>query len=387
MILQDKIVAIVGGGPGGLTLARLLQNKGVNVKVYERDANRNVRVQGATLDLHYESGLRALEEAGLLDAFKATYRPGNDLYRVVNKDAVILHDDHKRSSTGDFGDEWFRPEIDRGPLRDMLLDSLHPDTVAWDSHIVTLEKMGDGWNIIFKNGTKAYADVVIGADGANSKIRKIVTPIEAKYSGVTYLVGNIPNLAENTPKINALLKGGKVAALEDSRTIFLSAKGDGSLDFYICWKTGLNWAAENSIDLTNIAQVSEWFNTEFKGWGGIWQELFTYQDIQFILRPLYGVPPDQHWEAQPNITLLGDAAHVLPPNGEGVNAAMLDALDLSICLTHDEFSDVPSAIAGYEKKMFARFVKDEKDTAEMMDWMFAPNGAAVMVAMFNEMPE
>ncbi len=62
---KDKIIAIVGGGPGGLTLARLLQMNGANVTVYERDASRSARVQGATLDLHEESGLKALRKAGI----------------------------------------------------------------------------------------------------------------------------------------------------------------------------------------------------------------------------------------------------------------------------------------------------------------------------------
>ena len=52
MLLENKLIAIVGGGPGGLTLARLLQLKGANVKVYERDLNKDARVQGSLLDLH-----------------------------------------------------------------------------------------------------------------------------------------------------------------------------------------------------------------------------------------------------------------------------------------------------------------------------------------------
>src|SRR6478736_5843288 len=105
MLLQNKKIAIIGGGPGGLTLARLLQLKGINVKVYERDFSRDVRVQGATLDLHHESGLKALEEAGLMDAFKANYRPNADRLRIVDENAQIFLDDHSEESTGDFGDE------------------------------------------------------------------------------------------------------------------------------------------------------------------------------------------------------------------------------------------------------------------------------------------
>lgn len=386
MLLKNKQIAIVGGGPGGLTLARLLQLKGVTVKVYERDENRDVRVQGATLDLHFESGLKALEGADLMEAFKANYRPGNDRYRVVDKNATIVYDEHSKESTGDFGDDFFRPEIDRGPLRNILLDSLQPDTVVWDSHIISLENIDNTWKISLKNGNTAFADIVIGADGANSKIRPFVTPIKPFYSGVTYLVGNIPEAEKNAPKLHHLLNGAKVSALGDSKTIFLSAKGDGSLDFYIGWKADEDWAAESGIDFKNGKQVLEWFTTTFIGWDNIWLELFEHEQTDFIPRPLYGMPLDQYWETQPTVTLLGDAAHLLPPNGEGVNMAMLDALELSKILTNEEFTDLKSAINHYEKRMLERFTEEGNGTLEMTNWTYSPGGLKKMVELLTQLP-
>lgn len=383
MLLQDKKVAIVGGGPGGLTLARLLQLKGADVQVYERDENREVRVQGATLDLHFESGLKALEEAGLMEDFKANYRPDNDRYRIMDENANIFYDEHDKESTGNFGDEWFRPEIDRGPLRDILLDSLQPGTVVWDSHIVSLEKTDNTWKIIFQNGNSAFADLVVGADGANSKIRPVLSPIKPYYTGVTYLVGNIEEASKNAPHIYTLLKGGKISALGDSKTIFVSAKGDGSIDFYIGWKTAADWVTDSGIDFKNGKQVLEWFKKEYANWDSLWLELFEHEKTQFIPRPLNCMPLDQYWETQSNITLLGDAAHLLPPNGEGVNTAMLDALDLSESLTSGKFTELQPAIAEYERQMFARFVEEGKITADMMDWIYSPGGLKVMVKMLD----
>src|ERR1700744_5677761 len=93
MLIRDKQIAIVGGGPGGLTLARLLQMKGADVKVYERDLHKDARAQGATLDLHDESGLKALREAGLIGQFMANYRPGAELVRILDKNAAIIAED------------------------------------------------------------------------------------------------------------------------------------------------------------------------------------------------------------------------------------------------------------------------------------------------------
>ncbi|WP_221391077.1 NAD(P)/FAD-dependent oxidoreductase [Dyadobacter sp. NIV53] len=387
MLLQNKKIAIIGGGPGGLTLARLLQTKGVDVKVYERDENRNVRVQGATLDLHLESGLKALEEAGLMDAFKANYRPDADRLRVVDENAKIFFDEHLEESASDFGDEWFRPEIDRGPLRNILLDSLKPDTVVWNSHIVSLKSIDNTWKIIFQNGKTVIADIVIGADGAKSKIRPFVTPIKPFYSGVTVLEGNISNSEKNAPKIHELLKGGKIMGLGDSKTISVSAKGDGSLDFYTGWNANSDWVAESGIDFKNGKQVLEWFKTEYANWDSIWLELFEAEGTTFTPWPQYCMPLDQKWEANINITIIGDAAHVMPPYaGEGVNMAMLDALQLSESLTSEAFIDVQSAIAHYEKQMFARFAETGKDTMDNTAFMHAPDGLEKLLEMFNQLP-
>src|SRR6476659_5614954 len=121
MLIENKKIAIIGGGPGGLTLARLLQLKGADVKVYERDLDKNARVQGSPLDLHDESGLAALRKANLLDEFKKNYRPGADKMIIVNENAEIFLSDHESHPEEDFGNPHFRPEIDRGPLRNMLL--------------------------------------------------------------------------------------------------------------------------------------------------------------------------------------------------------------------------------------------------------------------------
>ncbi|MVN23153.1 FAD-dependent oxidoreductase [Mucilaginibacter arboris] len=386
-LLQNKKIAIIGGGPGGLTLARLLQLKGANVKVYERDLNRDVRKQGGTLDLHTESGLKALEEAGLMDAFKANYRPDADRVRVVDENAKIFFDEHNEEPNGHFGDEWFRPEIDRGPLRNILLDSLQPDTVVWDSHMVSLESIDNTWKIIFENGNTVIADIVIGADGAKSKIRPFVTPIKPFYSGVTVLEGNIYDSEKNAPKIHDLLQGGKIMGLGDSKTISVSAKGDGSLDFYTGWKVDTNWVTDSGIDFKNSNQVLEWFKKEYSNWDSIWLELFEVENTIFIPRPQYCMPLDQKWEAKTNITLIGDAAHWMPPYaGEGVNMAMLDALQLSESLTNEKFTDLKSAIAHYEKQMFARFAEIGKETLDNTEFMHSPDGLKKLIEMFGQGP-
>ncbi len=242
MVIHNKQIAIIGGGPGGLTLATLLKQKGAIVRVYERDINREARIQGGALDLHAGSGLAALEKAELIDEFKANYRPGAELMRVVDSQAKIYLDDHIKGKGGEFGDKNYRPEIDRGPLREILLDSLDEGTVVWNSHILSIEPVEDRWKIVFQNGNTAICDIVIGADGANSKIRAFVTDIEPFWTGITMIEGSIEDSVNKAPHIHQLLEGGKIFAFGNEKTLIVSSKGDGSLGFTTSCKTEEFWS-------------------------------------------------------------------------------------------------------------------------------------------------
>lgn len=386
MNIKDKKIAIVGGGPGGLTLARLLQMNGANITVYERDVNRNVRVQGATLDLHYESGLKALAKAGLMDDFKANYRPGADKMTVTDKHAIILHEDDFDHGVDN---EFSRPEIDRGPLRDILINSLQPGTIVWDRQFVSLHIQEDNAiQLRFKNGANAAADIVIAADGANSKIRPYITPIKPFFAGVTVVEGAVYNSEKNAPAIHKLLKGGKIFALGDSKTFVVSSKGDGSMPFYTALKTDEFWAKESGIDFSDKAQVAAWFKKEYTGWDSIWYELFDNASIAFIPRPQYCMPLDQTWDALPNLTMLGDAAHLMPPYaGEGVNMAMLDALELAEHLLDDKYHTTRDAIAAYERQMRTRASIVAQETLDQTESLHSPDGLENLVAFFSSKPD
>jgi 2-polyprenyl-6-methoxyphenol hydroxylase-like FAD-dependent oxidoreductase len=96
------------------------------------------------------------------------------------------------------------------------------------------------------------------------------------------------------------------------------------------------------------------------------------------------MPFDQTWGALPNLTMLGDAAHLMPPYaGEGVNMAMLDALELAQCLLSADFPDCHSAIAGYEKQMRSRASETAKMTMEQTASLHSSDAISNMLAMFS----
>lgn len=380
MIVQNKKIAIIGGGPGGLTLANLLQINKAEVRVYERDEHKDVRVQGATLDLHEESGLEALKRAGLMDAFIAHYRPDAGKLKILDKDLTVYLNEH--DSVNSHSED--RPEIDRAPLRKILLEALTPGTVVWDSQFLSMEKQGDGWRLYFKNGKSYDADIVIAADGANSRIRPYITDIQPVYSGITMVEGNIYHAAINAPKLWKLVEGGKIFALDDEKTLLFSTKGDGTLTFYTGCKVDENWVRESGIDFSNREQIFEWFRKEFGTWNETWQELFMSEDSSFVVRPQYHYPLDQKWKTLPNLTMLGDAAHRMPPYaGEGVNMAMQDAYELAECLTSNKYDIVKDALSHYENQMLKRASEITRVTLDNTVLMHEPKAIEKLMKMFN----
>lgn len=384
MILKNEQIAIVGGGPGGLTLARLLQLKGLNVKVYERDLNAAARVQGSPLDMHEGSGWAALRKANLSGAFGKNVRHGADKKIIVNERAEIIFSDHDAKPGEDLSNKPSRPEIDRGALRKIFLESLPPETVVWNSHFVSMEKQNGGWLLQFKNGSSAYADMVIAADGANSKIRPYVTNIKAFYSGVTMLEINIDNAAKATPHIHALLNGGKIMAFGNGKCLLGGQKGIGGLGFYASFRPDENWTLNSGLNFSDKTQLLAWFKSEYNEWSSTWYELFENAAMPVVPRPIYCMPLDQNWATQPNVTLLGDAAHVMPPfAGEGANTSMFDALELSECLTSDKYNTLQEAISFYEVSMRKRAAKAAKQSLENGERMHSAGALEKMLKVFG----
>lgn len=383
-LLHNKRVAIIGGGPGGLTLAVLLQQQGVSVTVYERDAGQRIRPQGSSLDLHHDTGLKAITAAGLLDTFKDYYRPGADKTVIADSQMQVLFDEGHQAAQKGFGDAQFRPEIDRGPLRDLLIAALGAEHVVWDAKFAGLQPCGSGWEIIWEQGETVYADLVIGADGARSKVRSYLTDKQQVYSGITALDGSISDAAKNAPGLWNLVNGGSLVAMEEGRVIFFITKGDGSLNFMIAHKAPEDWSITAGVDWTDRLAVASWFEKEFAGWSSAWQELFRTDAMNLVLRPWYYFPVEQAWETKSNLTLIGDAAHLMPPNGEGANQAMVDALELCTALCSGSFDTLDTAIADFEQKMRERCRIVKEDTEKLMATMHAPDNLVQFMSLWQE---
>ena len=354
MLLHHKKVAIIGAGPVGLTFAKLLQQEGVDVNVYERDDNEFVRIKGGTLDIHQNLGQKALEKAGLLAEFYRYSRP-------TGERAADIHGNILSDSFPDTAYLYDRPEIDRNDLRKLLIHNLEPDTVIWGSKLVALEKDIDKFILHFDNGVTETADLVVGANGGMSCVRQYITDVKPQYTGTIIIQGEVLQPDKSCPNFKKLCGTGNLGVAAQRIFLFSQTKASGALNYYVSFRTPETWIERSELDFNNRQEVCSFLTELVYSWHDVYKELFAATD-EFTLLPMRVLPLERR-EVYENITLIGDAAHVMPPfAGIGVNIGLLDALYLAENLTNGLFADIPSAIGHYEEKMYQYASKAQQDT-------------------------
>ncbi|RSS33305.1 FAD-dependent monooxygenase [Streptomyces sp. WAC08241] len=338
----------MGAGPGGLTCARVLQRHGIAVTVYDHEAGPDARDQGGTLDLHEDDGQIALREAGLLDDFLRLSRPeGQEMRQMDAKTGAIGF--HHVPGDG----ERFKPEIDRGLLRGLLLDSLAPGTVRWGRTLRSVEGPAGGPRLLrFADGTAVEADLVVGADGAWSRVRRAVSPAIPRYTGVAFLEAWFHDVDERHPEAAALVGPGSAAAADGERGLFAQRNGGDHIRVYVVQRVPADWIAAAGLTVRDTDALRALLLDRFRDWSPRLRRLLSDNDGPYVDRPLHALPVPHAWEHDPSVTLLGDAAHLMPPLGVGVNLAMLDACELALALAHHD--TVGDAVRAYEKTMLPR---------------------------------
>ncbi|MFI6794264.1 FAD-dependent oxidoreductase [Streptosporangium canum] len=356
-------ISIIGAGPGGLTCARILQKHGIPVTVYDRETHPEARDQGGTLDLHADDGQLALREAGLIEEFFKLARPEGQEMRLLDPTGRILG--HHVPAEG----ELFKPEIDRGQLRDLLLNSLEPGTVQWDHAVEKVSGPADGpRRVHFLDGTTVETDLVIGADGAFSRVRPALSPAAPRYTGVSFLEAWFQDVKNAHPDLAALVGQGGATAADGDRALFAQRNSGDHIRVYIIQRLPADWITASGLNAADTAGIRVRLLDAFSGWSPPMLKMITSNDGPYVDRPLFALPVPHTWDPAPTMTLLGDAAHLMPPLGVGVNLAMLDACELALALAGS--TTVGDAIATYEKTMLPRAT----DTARNLE-----NGAEALL--------
>ena len=362
-------IAIVGGGPGGLMLARLLLLRGLEPVVVERDRDPGDRPQGGSLDLHGDTGQRAMRLAGLAKEFSAAARPEDQGDRLYDQNATLLFD---RDGGGDD-----RPEIDRTALRQILLDSLLPGMMRWGSKVEAIIPAADGGYDVRAGGTAERFDVVIGADGAWSYVRPLLTEAAPRYEGVTLVEFGFD--AKRHTAVDALVGSGKMFAVGDNRILIGQRNGQGHIRGYVGLRIPENVASEWRTITPD--RVRSMLSDAFSGWAPSLTCLIESGDF-IAVRPLYALPIGYRWQTRPGITLLGDAAHLMSPfSGEGVNLALADAVELADALCSAAGWD---AVAACEAAIMARAAPAAEGAAEGLNGSVSSDGAVAVLDHYRE---
>ncbi|KAJ1766360.1 hypothetical protein IW140_004998 [Coemansia sp. RSA 1813] len=392
--MPSSKIAIIGAGPSGLLLARLLQLHSLPCAIYEAEASRDMRNQGGTLDLHLQAGQLALKAAGLWSEFQRYSRPEGESMKLIKPDGSVFWDDNATLQAEASQRRRARPEIDRVKLRDILLDSLEEGTVKWGKKVVRVEQNDSSpgkHNIIFSDHTSETSiDLLVGADGAWSKVRSLLTDESPFYSGISSIELWSLDVDAKDAWLSSYIGKGSCFMFDDGRALQCQRNGNGSVRVYASLRVPETWVDECGIDFTSPSTARRELVDRY--WSDCSEDvkrvILSAKD-ELIPRKLYMLPVGLKWKSKPGVTLMGDAAHLMTPfAGVGVNVAMTDAMDLAKEIARRKGSvaagargdayNIGAAVEEYEKDMFERARVNATKTRKNLELHFSEEGVVEM---------
>ena len=408
-------IAIVGAGPGGLTIGALLHQKGIPFTIFElrpKPTEKDLQRPAGSLDLHEGSGLAAIRKLGLYDTFRTMNDDCTQVMKLVDKEGKIVHVEEDENSVA--GQD--RPEIARNKLNQLLYDQMPPSAVRWQHKLISAKQHTKNerleTELDFGTGGKETFDLVIGADGAWSKIRSLVTDVKPKFANQHFITTSIRGITSKYPHLAQLVGTGSFTALGDKHGVISQrAANDTARIYTLIYTEDEDWGRKQGLQNKTPAEVKsvlfEGDSAPLRKYGPVIKELISVACDEeeaadpgaFVenrpLYTMYDTPAGHPWKHQPGVTLIGDAAHLMPPNGEGVNMAMEDAMRLTEAIASaqeiaserqtSEQEALTPLLEKYESEMFARASDTAEETEKLLGAMYgSDNGAEGMLAFFKE---
>ncbi|MEM5315029.1 NAD(P)/FAD-dependent oxidoreductase [Paraburkholderia sp. JHI869] len=364
-------IAIIGAGLGGLMLARVLHVHGIASTIYEAEASANARAQGGMLDIHENNGQLALKSAGLFDRFREIIHPGGQATRVLDRHGRVLYEQCDDGTGG-------RPEVPRGALRRILLESLPAGTVQWGHKVIAVAAPGDGRHVVtFANGASVTTDLLVGADGAWSKVRPLLSGAKPAYVGTVFVETYLFD-CDTRHKTSAQAVGeGAMFALAPGKGIVAHREPGGVLHTYVQLRQAID-----SIDQSDPAAALATVAQAFDDWAPALTALITDGQTAPVFRPIHALPDEHKWPRTPGVTLLGDAAHLMIPSGEGANLAMFDGAELASAIAGSP-GDMEAALLAYETALFPRSSCEAAAAKKVLDVCLGGGAPQSLVDFFE----
>ena len=366
-------ITIIGAGLGGLTLARVLHVHGIPATIYEAEPSADARTQGGQLDIHQHNGQLALEAAGLTAEFKGIIREGGEASRALSPAGTVLFEESDDGTGG-------RPEVLRGDLRQILIDSLPEGTIQWGRKLTAVVPLGTGRHqLTFADGSTVTSSLLVGADGAWSKVRPLLSDATPEYSGTTFIETYLYDVDVRHPAAAEAVGSAAMYALTPGKGITAHREAGNIIHTYIQLNRSAEWIAAINFATDGAAATVA---AEFDAWAPELTALITDGETAPVPRMIYALPDGHRWERVPGVTLLGDAAHLMPPSGEGANLAMFDGAELGKAIAAHP-GDIEAALAAFEAAMFPRSLAEAADAHEILDLCLGDRAPFGLIEFFT----
>ncbi|WP_020669725.1 FAD-dependent monooxygenase [Amycolatopsis nigrescens] len=359
--MSEPRVAIVGAGIGGLTLALALRRHGIAAEVYEQALE--LQEVGAAVGLT-ANGTRLLERLGLGAGLEANgTMPAALVYRNWLDGRRIAEYRGAAEYVAQFGARMYG--VHRAVFQRLLLDAVGDGVVRMAHQLTGIERAGGELRLEFADGASATADVLVGADGVHSTVRRWLTGGEhtARYSGTSAFRGLVP-----LDRLPALPEPDAIQFWMGPGAHLLHYRLGGEVNFLAVVEGPSRWHEPAwVVDVEPGANVAA-----FEGWHPAVTELVGGSTMHQRWA-LFAHEPLRHW-VRDGVALLGDAAHaMLPHHGQGANQTIEDAVALADCLAAAE---PRIALRRYERLRRARTRMVQHCSRQASPSLHLPDGPA-----------